>query len=103
MANAAQPDDTLDGVIARVVAEVSRATLKFPTWPTDIIHAGNVVAEESGELAKAILQCVYEPHKSGIDDVREEAEQTAAMAIRFLMSLDRYELTPGVQHEQVSA
>lgn len=94
---------SLTEIVSNVVAEVERATAKFPTWPTDIIHAGNVVSEEAGELAKAILQAVYEPHKSNLDDVREEAEQTAAMALRFLLSIDRYELITADQHEQVSA
>jgi NTP pyrophosphatase (non-canonical NTP hydrolase) len=91
---------TLDEVISLVREELNRAVTKFPTWPDDIIHAGNVVAEESGELAKAILQCVYEPHKSGLGDVQAEAVQTAAMAIRFLMSMDRYQLITCDQHRQ---
>lgn len=83
-----------------VMREVSRATAKFPTWPTDPLHAVAVVGEEFGELTKAALQEVYEPHKNDRGDVRKEAVQTAAMAIRFIMSLDRYEYTPLAQHEQ---
>jgi hypothetical protein len=45
---------------------------------------------------------VYEPHKSTRDDVRTEAIQTAAMALRFLLSLDTYEYTRGKQHEQIA-
>lgn len=90
----------IERILVDVRAELARATRKFPTWPTDPIHAGNVVSEEAGELSKAILQCVYEPHKSGIQDVRAEAIQTAAMAIRFLVSLDMYRWEPCEQHEQ---
>ena len=91
---------TVDEAIEMIRAEVSKATRKFPTWPTDIIHAGNVVSEEAGELAKECLQVVYEPHKSSTDDVQAEAVQTGAMAVRFLMSMDRYTYVQCEQHNQ---
>jgi hypothetical protein len=92
----------LTGIWEEIDEELHRAINKFPTWPTDIIHAGNVVSEEAGELSKAVLQAVYEPNKSNIEDVRKEAIQTAAMCIRFIRSLDaeRYELEPCEQHSQ---
>lgn len=83
-----------------VFDEIERAIAKFPTWPTDPLHALAVLGEEFGELTKAVLQSVYEPHKSTAEDVREEAVQTAAMALRFLASLGAYDYTPGEQHEQ---
>jgi hypothetical protein len=83
-----------------VLAEVARATEKFPTWPTDPLHAVAVLGEEYGELNKAVLQAVYEPHKSTPADVREEAIQCAAMAIRFLMSLQMYRYEGTEQHVQ---
>lgn len=86
----------------QALGEVAKATNKFPTWPTDPIHAAAVLHEEVGELAKAVLQCTYEPHKSNRHEVRKEAIQTAAMALRFLMSLDLYEYKPGTQHKQDS-
>ena len=87
-------------IVAEIMAEVEKATRKFPTWPTRIIDAGNVLTEEAGEAAKAILQVVYEPHKSTLADVREEVVQTAAMCFRFLASMDRYDVSPGEQHQQ---
>ncbi len=89
-----------DGAAAAVLAEVERATAKFPTWPTDPLHALAVLGEEFGELTKEMLQLTYEPHKSRREYVRKEAIQCAAMALRLVMSLDRYEYTPGVQHSQ---
>ena len=85
-----------------VIAELERATKKFPTWPTDPLHALAVLGEEYGELNKAMLQLSYEPHKEGasVKHVREEAIQTAAMALRLVMSLDKYKYAPGVQHAQ---
>jgi len=82
------------------VGEVLRATTKFPTWPTDPLHALAVVQEEVGELTKEVVQLTYEPHKSSLEAVRAEAIQTAAMALRFLMSLDAYEFQRGAQHSQ---
>lgn len=76
------------------------ATDKFPTWPTDAIHAASVVAEEMGELQKGVVQMVYEPWKTGTLHVREEAIQLAAVALRFIMSLDEYEYLSCAQHKQ---
>ena len=90
-------------VIEDVKAELARATAKFPTWPTDPLHALAVLGEEYGELNKAMLQLTYDPGKATAADVREEAIQTAAMALRLAMSLDRYEYKRGPQHEQEAA
>lgn len=87
-------------VVDIVLTELERATSKFPTWPTDPLHALAVLGEEFGELTKAVLQSTYEPHKVTADDVYAEAVQTAAMALRFLASLDRYEYKRGDQHVQ---
>lgn len=94
---AALPDDW-----QLVMDEVARATRKFPTWPTDPLHAVAILGEEFGELTKAVLQTIYEPHKVREGELRTEAIQTAAMALRFLASIDRYEFAPCAQHEQSS-
>jgi hypothetical protein len=96
----ADPECWNDGPIALILDELRRAVIKFPTWPTDPLHALAVLGEEFGELTKATLQTTYEPHKSSHDEVRTEAIQTAAMALRFVISLDRYEYAQGVQHQQ---
>ncbi len=92
--------DRVHDVVAEVLAELERAGLKFPTWPTDPIHAVTVVAEESGELQRAVLQAVYEPHKGSLEDARTEAIQTAAMAIRFAMGVPHYVPVASEQHLQ---
>jgi hypothetical protein len=89
-----------ENAAAEAVGEVMRATQKFPTWPTDPIHALAVLQEEVGELTKEVVQLTYEPHKSSLEAVRVEAIQTAAMALRFLVSLDRYTFLAGQQHSQ---
>lgn len=90
-------------VVEQIVAEVARATQKFPTWPTDPLHALAVLGEEYGELNKAMLQLTYEPHKTSQEEVRTEAIQTAAMALRLAMSLDRYDYQRCPQHAQGEA
>lgn len=93
-------DIILGHIVNDIMLEVIKATIKFPTWPTRIIDAGGVVFEEAGELAKACLQVTYEPDKETMAGVRTEAIQTAAMCIRFLSSIDYYDVTPGPQHKQ---
>lgn len=87
-------------VLEEVLIELQTASTKFPTWPTDPLHALAVLGEEYGELNKAVLQLTYESHKTSHGEVRSEAIQTAAMAIRFILSLDEYNYLPGFQHHQ---
>jgi len=101
-APAAQPvPQPVTEAASLALAEVEKATRKFPTWPTDPLHALGVLGEEFGELTKDVLQMAYEPNKTNAGNVRKEAIQTAAMALRFLASLDRYEYRAGEQHSQV--
>ena len=89
-------------VMQEVRAELDRATAKFPTWPTDPLHALAVLGEEFGELTKAMLQHTYEPHKGvTAQDIRGEAIQTAAMALRLAASLDAYDYRKAPQHSQM--
>lgn len=83
-----------------VFAELFRAVAKFPTWPTDPLHALAVLGEEFGELTKAMLQFTYEPHKTSLDEIHTEAIQMAAMALRLIASLDKYQYQPSKQHSQ---
>lgn len=87
-------------IMSEIQEELRRATTKFPTWPTRALDAVGVIGEEFGEVQKEVLQLTYEPHKSTPESVRKEAVQLAAMSIRFLMSLDKYDYTPGQQHSQ---
>lgn len=80
---------TANEAIQAILEEVKRASRKFPEWPTDPIHAAAVVGEEAGELTQAALQFTYE---NGNDlAMLQEAIQTGAMAVRFLMSLEKYQ------------
>lgn len=83
-----------------VKTELTKAVNKFPLWPTDPIHAMAVLGKEFGELTKDVLQLTYEPGKTTKDNLWIEAIQTAAMAMRFLMSIDAYEFKGQDQHSQ---
>lgn len=87
-------------MIGAVWTELEKACAKFPTWPTDPLHALAVLGEEFGELTKDVLQMAYEPGKTNAENVRKEAIQTAAMALRFVASLDAYIYKAGEQHRQ---
>ncbi len=93
--------DAIGASALLAITEVRRAMRKFPTWPTDPFHAAAVVGEEYGELQKALLEHTYEPKKNvSRGDIRAEAVELAAMALRFLVSFDRYQMAPCAQHEQ---
>jgi len=80
--------------------ELDHALEKFPTWPTDPIHAANVITEEAGELAQKVNELCYEPGKTTIQNAQKEAAQLGAVAIRFLSSIHRYDWKPSEQHHQ---
>lgn len=80
-------------ILKEVMEELRTAVAKHPNWPADPFHALAILGEEYGELQQAILQRVYEDDKNvSMDDIRKEAVQTAAMAIRFLVSLPAYSI-----------
>ena len=91
-------------VLDDVLREVRVAMTKFPNWPRDPLHAVGVVNEEVGELSKAVLQQVYEPHKQSRDAVYKEAVQACAMLLRFLAGYEMYNFQSGqsLQYRQQS-
>jgi len=72
---------------AAITTELDRARRKFPSWPSDIVHAGAIVGEEAGELLQACLQATYERRPDSDELMRREAIQTAAMCVRFLCGM----------------
>jgi len=85
-------------VFAEVEEEILSAERKFPTFPTDVIHASAIVNEEAGELSAAALQVTYEGNTW--EHVRLEAVQTAAMAVRFLLMFKDLESRESSQKER---
>ena len=80
-------------VLDLIAEELGKAEEKFPGFPEDPIHAAAVVMEEAGELVRASLQETY----AYGNNMQEEAIQTAAMAIRFLLNIEKMKKRPSVQ------
>ncbi len=73
--------------------ELRSAKKKHPNWPDHPAAQAGIVVEEAGELMKAALEWKYQRSvvelvaSEQINAMRDEAIQTAAMAIRFLENL----------------
>lgn len=76
-----------DKVIDLVFNELRKAQKKHPGWPPDHIHAAAIVGEEAGELLQASIDHVYKGNC--LKRMSKEAAQTAAMALRFLINLEK--------------
>lgn len=68
-----------------VIAELRRAEAKHPGWPEDLMQGVAIVAEEALEVVQAAAETAY--RGGGLEALRIETAQLAAMAIRFLMHL----------------
>jgi len=65
--------------------ELQKAEKKFPWWPNDHIHGTAIVAEEAGEMMKAVLQATYQ--EKTLFPLVEETIQTAAMCLRLYIAI----------------
>lgn len=72
-----------------IEAELARAKRLYPLWPTDLVEAAAIVAEEAGEALKEALNLrpCEKPGKGSKEKLRTELIQTAAMAMRALENL----------------
>ena len=78
----------IEAILGLVMAEIDRAEKLHPVWPTDLLKAAAIPAEEAGELLKAANDC-DEKHTSR-QSMITEAVHTAASAIRFLKNLEEH-------------
>lgn len=76
--------------IVEILIEVERAEKKHPVWPECHVKQIAIVSEEAGELVRAGNQ--LDEGKGSFADLRMEAIQTAATAIRFIKLLRQTEL-----------
>ena len=76
----------IETILGLVMAEVVRAESLHPVWPSDLVKAAAIPAEEAGELLKAANDH-GEKHTSQ-QSMITEAVHTAASAIRFLKNLE---------------
>jgi hypothetical protein len=71
-------------IMAKITAEIKRADDKHGSFPEDLLLRVCIVAEEMGEVQKAIVD--YKLAGAPIEDVDTEMVHLAAMAIKFLIS-----------------
>ena len=72
-------------VISAVMHELHQAYKQYPEWPVEPITAAGIVVEEAGELMQSALDVHWHGLKGEEDNMIDEAIQTAAMAIRFVV------------------
>lgn len=75
-------------ILTEIIDEAVRASEIHPKWPTDALHAVSILTEKSGDLTDAAVN--YQYHDGDLEAVRHEAIQTAAMALRVLLNIDKY-------------
>jgi hypothetical protein len=78
---------------------LEEAERKFPSFPTDPVHAAAIVVEEAAVLQVAALQFTYK--SGGWAALHDEAVQVGAMALRFLCHIDSMKSRPSEQVERV--
>jgi len=71
--------------LKEVVTELEKS---FEKWPfrENIFKQLAVLTEEAGELSQAILQ--HQDENGSAENIREEAIQTAAMALKMILYID---------------
>lgn len=106
MTDEAEKPDAVEPVIKPTMGEILLAVERdvdlFPCWPSDPLHALAMLGDKVGELNKAMLLKTYEQEAPGASDeaAYQAAIQTAALAIRLVISLPDYEPESCVQHIQ---
>lgn len=70
---------------APIDAELKRAEKLHPNYPTDMFRQLAIMQEESGEVAKSVID--YHYSKDTIEHIKEELIQTAAMCMRMFLNL----------------
>ena len=81
--------DIQRNAIIDVLNERVRQESKWGEQNHDPFTYGAILGEEFGELMQAALQTRYGGEKGGLDHLREEAVQTAAVALAVVECLDR--------------
>jgi len=77
--------------IEAILREYERATKIHPVWSADPVHAAAVIAEEAGEIVKAVNNIVEGKMDAKDSDYATEAVQCGAMCLRFLANLPNYD------------
>ncbi len=76
----------LEKILEKAFAECERAERLHPVWPKSLIHGGMLVAEEQGEMNRAILD--HDEKKGSKQNIITVAIHTLAVTIRFLKNIE---------------
>ncbi|MFZ1871929.1 MAG: hypothetical protein WAU54_03925 [Chania sp.] len=83
-------NEAIENAVTDMIVEYHSAVGQHTNWPTDAVHAAAILGEESGETLQAALNFHY--GNGDADSMVEEAIQTGAMAIRFIINAGTYKL-----------
>jgi len=75
-----------DYILKLVFEELKQAQKLHPKWPDDIVYKGAIIAEEAGEVVKAIND-YYFHNRATSSEIIEEVIQTIVVCIRFLQKM----------------
>lgn len=91
-------------ILIEILSELQHAVAKHPVWPIDNVKRVAIVNGECGELVRA-ANLIDQGNPEGTrENLRDEAIQVAATAIRFIKALDaEKEISIPVFHEQPKA
>jgi selenophosphate synthetase-related protein len=78
----------IKAVVGLICEEYIRAVDAWPNFPVEVVHAAAIVAEEAGELLQAANNVRWvDDSVDNRENLLEEATQTGAMAVRFLVNI----------------
>lgn len=71
-----------------VLLELESAYKNHPIWPGNHVTGAAIILEEAGELIQSVLDVYWHGLIEEKSNMVDEAIQTAAMVVRFLIELD---------------
>ena len=78
-------------ILADVLLKLDEMKVKYPEWPSNPLYAASMIGKEYSQLIADVLCLVLKSDYSKISDVKENAIQTAAVCLRFLLNINSYQ------------
>lgn len=85
-----------NSIIHEIRTERDRAEHIYPDWPTDPVHAVNILTEEVGKAAQEANRFTFRKNDSDMqrDRLRQKLITSGAMVLRCLINLESYQAGP---------
>lgn len=78
-------------ILGLIIDELERAEKKYSSWPENTVHAVAIIFEKAGEMIQSAIEYEYgERTNPCLLHHVNEAIQTAAMALRFIVNFSPY-------------